>query len=344
VITDQAVYHAGQRRSGTLELEPASAPRDQPDSFVWVDLHEPTAEELARLQAGYSLHPLAVEDTYKDHKRPKMSVHDDVLCAVVKTARYVEPEGVIALGQIVLFAGPWFVVSVSYGIDGSMAAVRKELEARPELLRNGPCTVVYAIVDRVVDDYVGVLGGLDTDLREVEREVFSPGTGQPAERIYRLKREVLEFQRATAPLADMIIHLAAGRYPVVPASVRAYFGSVEDRLLRVVEEVERDSALLTSMLEANSTQVAMRQNELALEQARISLEQNRITLQQNEDVRKISAWVAIVAVPTMIAGIYGMNFEHMPELRWPLGYPAVLAVMAGACVLVYRLFRRSGWL
>jgi magnesium transporter len=337
VITDCAVYHHGQRHPGKLSLEEACAAAAEPDSFVWLGLCDPTAAELASVRAAFDLHPRAVQDTPTDHDRPTMSVDGDVLFTVIKTARFIEPRTAISLGQVVMFAGPWFVVTVRYGDGDGDAGARKELEAHPELLRNGPCTVMYAIVDRIVDDYVSVLGGLDAGLREAEQEVFTPDVRQPTERIYLLIREVLGFQRAIAPLVDMLLHLAAGKYPVVPESVRAYFGGVEDRLLRVREEVERDRALLTSMLEASSAQVAMRQTE-------VGLEQTRIALRQNEDMRKISAWVGIVAVPTMIAGVYGMNFQHMPELGWLLGYPLALTVMGGASLLLYLLFRRSGWL
>lgn len=337
MIIDCAVYHHGQRHPGKLALEEACAAAAEPDSFVWLELCDPTAAELASVQAAFDLHPRAVQVTSTDHARPTMSVHGEVLFAVIKTARHIEAQTTISLGQIVLFAGPRFVVSVRFGDGDGDAGVRKELEAHPELLRNGPCTVVYAIVDRVVDDYVSVLGGLDARLREVEQEVFTPVVRQPTERIYLLIREVLGFQRAIAPLVDMLLHLAAGKYPMVPESVRAYFGGVEDRLVRVREEVERDRALLTSMLEASSAQVAMRQTE-------VGLEQTRIALRQNEDMRRISAWVGIVALPTMIAGVYGMNFQHMPELGWLFGYPLALIVMGGACLLLYVLFRRSGWL
>ena len=339
MIADCAVYRAGERRPGSLRLERAAAASQQADSFVWLALHEPTPYELTTTRAHFGLDALAVADTPKQHKRPAMQIHGEVLFAVLKTARYIEAQEAVRLGQLVLFVGHRFLVSIQSDDAGSgvVAAARKELEARPELLHNGPCTVMYAIVDRIVDDYVAVLAAMDADLHQIEQEVFSPEVRQPGGRIYWHTREVRDFQRATVPLVDMLLHLAAGRFPAVPTSVRVYFGGVEDRLQRVVEEVERNSALLASMLSANSSQLATRQAELALEQTRLAL-------RQNEDMRKISAWVAIVAVPTLIAGIYGMNFDHMPELSSPFGYPAALGAMSAISLVLYLLFRRSGWL
>jgi magnesium transporter len=201
--------------------------------------------------------------------------------------------------------------------------VRERLESSPDLLRHGPGAVVHAIVDKVVDDYQPAIDGLEQDVDEVEAEVFSSGRPDRTERIYKLKRETLEFYHAAAPLLDPVDRLARGRFAVIPDEIQAYFRDVNDHLLRVHEQLESLRDLLTSVLQANLAQV---------------------TVRQNEDVRKISAAVALLAVPTMIAGIYGMNFEHMPELRWHIGYPLVLALMLGVCTLLYRYFRRSGWL
>jgi magnesium transporter len=337
VITDCAAYRSGKRAPGTLELEKAFAACAEEDTFVWVGLHEPAAEELARVEAEFGLNGDALADATRSRNRPDVTVDGEVLYAVFKTAEYVDVEERIALGRIVLVAGPRFVISLQYGPASELTITRRELESTPELMSNGPCTVVYATVDHIVDDFIPVLSGLDEALREVERAVFSPVVAEHSERIYRLKREVLEFQRASAPLTGLLIHLAAGRFPMVPQSVRTYYGGVEERLMRTAEEVERVSALLSSMLDANSAQVAMHQ-------AKLALEQTHIATRQNADMRKISAWVAIVAVPTMIAGIYGMNFDFMPGLSWPFAFPVALAVMTGLCFMLYKLFRRSGWL
>jgi magnesium transporter len=229
-----------------------------------------------------------------------------------------------------LFLGPQFLVTVRHKPASELRGVRKQIESRPDLLRFGPSAVLYAIMDRVVDDYLPVIDGLDQDIKEVEKEVFSEAGSNPAERIYMLKREVIEFHQSTAPLTDPLDRLVRGQVRLLHQDMPEYFRDVQDHLLRVVEQVSGFRELLTSVLQANLTQVALLQNEVGM--------------RQNADMRKISAWVAIVAVPTMIAGIYGMNFDYMPELRWPVGYPAALLAMVAACAFLYRAFKRNGWL
>jgi magnesium transporter len=323
MITDCAVYTAGCRGSARLELSEAFQASQEPDSFVWLGLHEPTPDEFKAIQVEFSLHELAVEDALKPHQRPKLEVYDDTLFVVLRTARYVDPEEVVEIGQIMLFVGDGFVVSVRYGEGMRLAGIRKELEGRPEFLKQGPGAVLHAIMDRVVDAYIPVLEGLDHDIGEIEHDVFSPNGSSSSERIYKLKREVLEFSRATTPLVEPLHRLVRGHLPHISGDTREYFRDVEDHLLRVVSQVRDSNDLLTSMLDANLAQV---------------------TLRQNSDMRKISAWVAIAAVPTMVAGIYGMNFDHMPELRWTYGYPLVASIVATVCVLLYRGFKRAGWL
>jgi magnesium transporter len=242
---------------------------------------------------------------------------------VLKTARYVDPTEVITLGEILIFLGHDYIITVRHGEASDLHPVRIQLERQPELLAHGPGAVLHAIVDRVVDDYVPAIAGLGEDIDEIENQVFSGERGNPAERIYRLKREVLAFAHASGPLVDPVDRLARGHYEVIHPEVRAYFRDVNDHLLRAHAQLETFRDLLTSVLSANLAQV---------------------TVRQNEDVRKISAIVAILAVPTMIAGIYGMNFEHMPELGWTFGYPLVVAVMAAICFTLYRYFKRIGWL
>ncbi|MDP8970760.1 MAG: magnesium/cobalt transporter CorA [Actinomycetota bacterium] len=323
MIIDCAVYEDGQRRPGELELEAAYEAGRGDNAFVWIGLHEPSPEEFDSVRREFDLHELAVEDAIKAHQRPKLEVYGDSLFVVLKTARYVDEQDAVEIGEIMLFVGEGFVVSVRHGEASALGGVRKAVEGRPDLLRYGPGAVVHAIVDRVVDDYVPVLAGLDKDIEEVERQVFSESRDNPAERIYKLKREVLEFHRATAPLDEPLDQLARGRLGLFHGDISHYFRDIHDHALRVVDQVEAHRDLLTSILEANLAQISVR---------------------QNEDMRRISAWVAIVAVPTLVAGIYGMNFEHMPELRWTWGYPAALGAMVAICGLLYRLFRRSGWL
>ncbi len=291
---------------------------------MWIGLHEPEEEEFEAIRREFDLHPLAVEDAIESHQRPKLEVYDDMLFIVLKTARYVDPEEVVEIGEIMVFLGEGYVITVRHGEASPLADVRAALEHDPGQLAHGPSAVLHAIVDRVVDGYGPALEGLETDVEEVEEQVFTPGgSDNPVERIYKLKREVLHFLRATAPLIEPVERLAQGHYAQIHPEVRTYFRDVNDHLMRARDQLEGLNDLLTSVLDANLTQIGVR---------------------QNEDMRKISAWVAIAAVPTMIAGIYGMNFEHMPELSWSFGYPVVLTVMALACSTLYWRFRRAGWL
>jgi magnesium transporter len=323
VIVDCAIYEDGRRRDGRVDLHDAYHACRQGGKFAWIGMYEPTEEEFDSLQREFDLHPLAVEDAIHAHQRPKLEVFDGMVFIVLKTARYVDSEEVVEFGEILIFLGEDYILTVRHRKASALKPVRDALESDPERLQHGPGAVLHAIVDRVVDDYAPALQGLGVDIEEVENEVFSHDRTNPAERIYRLKREVLEFNRAAAPLVEPIDRLAKGHYGLVHPEVRAYFRDVNDHLIRVDEQLESYRDLLTSVLQANLAQ---------------------ITVRQNDDVRRISAIVAIVAVPTMIAGIYGMNFEHMPELTWTFGYPLVLAVMLALCALLYRFFRRAGWL
>jgi len=341
MIVDCAVYKDGKRRPGELPFDEAFEAGREPDAFVWIGLYEPSREEFAAVAREFNLHELAVEDAIQAHQRPKLEVYDETLFVVLKTARYLDDQEVVEFGEIMLFIGDGFVVTVRHKPASALGGVRQQMERRPDLLRYGPGAVLHAIVDRVVDDYFPVMRGLDDDIKESEKEVFSEEAGvvsrahrrrhrdrgQPvlnaAERIYKLKREVIELHQGTAPLVEPLDRLVRRRLPEIHPDLTEYFRDVEDHLLRVVDEVGGFRDLLTSVLDANLAQIGVR---------------------QNEDMRKISAWVAIAAVPTMVAGIYGMNFDHMPELRSPLGYPTVLAVMVGVCFVLWRAFRRNDWL
>ncbi len=323
MIVDCAVYERGQRLDGDGTLAGAREAAAAPEAFVWVGLVEPTIQEFDAVRREFGLHELAVEDAVKAHQRPKLEIYGDTLFLVLKTACYRGPEEIVEIGEIMVFVGSDFLVSVRHGEGGGLGNVREGLEGRPDLLRGGPAAALHALVDRVVDAYEPVIDGVREDIEEVETEVFSAERTSPVERIYKLRREVLEFHRSTIPLRPALEQLAAGEVPHVGEQTRAYFRDVVDHLARVTEQVEGFRELLASILQANLTQVSVR---------------------QNEDMRRISAWVAIIAVPTMIAGIYGMNFDHMPELRWRLGYPLVLVVIATICSILYLRFRRSGWL
>jgi magnesium transporter len=317
VIVDSAVYEEGKRREGPADGRPG------PGGFVWVGLYEPTEEEFDKLTREFDLHPLAVEDAIHAHQRPKIEVYDDMLFLVLKTARYVDPDEVVEIGELLVFAGPDYLITVRHGEASELQEARRALERDQERMTCGPSAALHAILDKVVDDYTPALDGLNNDIDEVEQELFSGKRVNPGERIYRLQREVLEFRRAVAPLVEPVDRLARGQYEHVHQDVRDYFRDVSDHLIRARDQLDNMRDLLAGSLQANLAQVAVR---------------------QNEDMRRISAWVAIIAVPTMLAGIYGMNFDHMPELRWELGYPAVLLVMATICTALYRYFKRSGWL
>lgn len=323
MIVDFAEYEHGVRRDGEVPFAAVASRSREPGRFIWIGLHEPTEEEFEHVRLAFDLHPLAVEDAVEAHQRPKLEVYDDSLLMVVTTARYDDPSETVEFGELLIFVGDDFIVVVRYGEATSLSGARAALEAEPERLAVGPAAVLHAILDRVVDDYAPVMTGLDDDIGEIEEQVFSDEGGNPVERIYKLKREVLGVHRALQPLRDPLTQLAHRQVPCIPGATHEYFRDVEDHLIRYEERNESNRDLLTSVLEANLTRVSVR---------------------QNEDMRKISAWVAIAAIPTMLAGIYGMNFRHMPELDTQWGYPLVLGFMALACISLWAMFRRSGWL
>ncbi len=324
VIVDCAVYENGQRRPGEIALQDAvEAAAACPTGFVWIGVREPDPDEFSALASEFKLHPLAVEDAVVAHQRPKLEVYGDTVFMVLKTARYVDPVEVVEIGEVMVFVGANFVVSVRHGAGGALSTVRTELEGDPERLSLGPKAVLHAIADRIVDQYGEVARELDRDVADVETEVFSDDRRNHAKAIYKLKREVLEFRRAVVPLAEPLQSLAAGRVPLVGEEARAYFRDVHDHCLREAEHIAGIDGLLTDALNVNLANVGVR---------------------QNEDMRKMSAGAAIIAVPTAIAGVYGMNFRHMPELRSSWGYPATLAAIAVICLVLYRAFKQRGWL
>ena len=325
MIVDSACYREGRRQAvepDALDLTRLRSGSHAGD-FVWMGLHEPDAEEMKRVAAMFALHPLAVEDSLTSHQRPKVEPYDDMLFVVIKTLWYVEGRDQVETGQVAVFLGRDFVVTVRQGSGVSLASVRADLEGREHLLGFGPAAVAYAVCDRIVDGYEEVAAELETDVDEIEASVFSPDRTQDTQRIYVLKREVAEVRRAVQPLRVPMQRFAAATYPFVPPESAHFFRDVADHVTRVSEVVETLDMLLSTAFDSHLA---------------------RISVQQNEDMRKISAWVAIAAVGTLVAGIYGMNFDHMPELHWRYGYAWALALMAGASVFLYRLFKRSGWL
>lgn len=304
--------------------------RSSRDGFVWLGLHEPSDHEFEGIADLFDLHPLAVEDAVEAHQRPKVERYGETLFAVFKTVCYVEHEEltatseVVNTGEIMVFVGEDFVITVRHGSHGSLGPLREELEADPAQLAKGPAAVLHAIADHVVDDYLSVTDAVQSDIDQVETAVFSEsGARVDPGRIYQLKRELLELKRAVAPLGRPIEELSTRPIQVIAPEIQAYFRDVSDHLLRAKEQIAAFDELLNSILQAHLAQV---------------------TVAQNEDMRKITAWAAVIAVPTMVCGVYGMNFDHMPELHWTFGYPLVMGVIAVACGVLYRGFRRNGWL
>ena len=325
MIVDCAVYESGRRKAGHLDLHDAfKASRGSGDgTFVWIGLRDPTSEEFDSVAREFYLHELAVEDAVKAHQRPKVEEYEHTLFIVLKTAHYHDETETVEIGEINLFVGDGFLISVRHGSPSPLNDVRKQIESRPDMLKCGPGSVMHAIIDRVVDDYEPVLAGIEDDIEEVEEDVFSPSASNPTERIYKLKREVLSMHKATSPLIDPLQRLSRGEYPHVHDDIQDYFRDVYDHVARANDTVDSMREMLNGILDANTAQVSVR---------------------QNEDMRKISAWVAIAAVPTLLAGIWGMNFQHMPELSWTFGYPLALLLMGTICLTLYRTFKRAGWL
>jgi magnesium transporter len=322
-----AVYVAGKRQDAAPH-EALQVARER-GGFVWLGLYEPSEQALTAIGRHYGLHPLAVEDAVYAHQRPKLERYDDDLFMVLKTARYVEHEQltstsqVVITGEIMVFLGRDHVITVRHGTHGELGALRRELDDQPELLCHGPAAVLYAIADHVVDDFVEVAQQVEDDVEELEASVFSPERTDDSARIYQLKRELVQLRRAVSPLELPLSTLADRPLELIPDAMRSYFRDVQDHSLRTRDQVGGLDELLSSILQA----------ALA-----------RTSVADNEDMRKISAWAGIIAVPTAIAGIYGMNFDHMPELHSHWGYPVCLLVMLAACVALYRGFKSSGWL
>ncbi|GAA3808972.1 magnesium/cobalt transporter CorA [Streptomyces phyllanthi] len=330
-VVNCVTYQNGARVPGGRDLlEAVERVRKTDDGFVWLGLHEPTEREFAGIAELFGLHPLAVEDAVEAHQRPKLERYGQTLFAVFKTVCYVEHKEltatseVVNTGEIMVFVGHDFVITVRHGRHGSLGPLREELEANPEQLSKGPAAVLHAVADHVVDEYLNVTDLVHADIDQVEMDVFAEnGARADPGRIYQLKRELLELKRAVAPLARPILELATRPERVVAPEIQAYFRDVSDHLLRATEQIAAFDELLNSILQAHLAQVSVA---------------------QNEDMRKITAWAALIAVPTMVCGVYGMNFEFMPELHWRFGYPMVWGVIALACFTLYRGFKRNGWL
>jgi magnesium transporter len=324
MIVDCALYRSGRRVEETHNLvRLAAEARRDPSAFVWMGLFEPTESDLRGVARVFDLHPLAVEDALRAHQRPKVDVYGQSLFVVLRTITYIDATSDVETGEISLFVGADMAITVRHGDGSELTGVRARMEGQPEILAHGPAAVLYAVADTVVDTYLEVATELQTDVDELEASVFSDARTDDFERIYKLKRELQELRRAVIPLLEALAGIAGQPMPAIPEAARPFFRDVYDHLLRVQETVDSLEQLLSGILQAHLAQVGIR---------------------QNEDMRRISAWVAILAVPTMIAGIYGMNFHHMPELSFQYGYPGALLLMLAICTGLYRAFKRSGWL
>ena len=337
-MVDSAIYANGVRvASPTTLAETYSALDRTPGGVAWIGLYRPTEQELVSLSEEFNLHPLAIEDAIVAHQRPKLERYDTVLFVVLKAANYLDAPEEVDFGELHLFVGSNFVITVRHSESPDLSHVRQRMEEEPELLALGPQAILYAIIDAVVDEYSPVVAGLANDIDEIETQVFG-GDALVSRRIYELSREVIDFQRATHPLSAVMIALERGsvKYGVTQELERR-LRDVADHLIQVNERVDAFRYLLRDILTVNSTLVSERQNE---EMTRLAHSSHR----QGEEVKKISSWAAILFAPTLIAGIYGMNFTHMPELAWPLGYPLAVLAMVGLSGLLYTVFKRRGWL
>jgi magnesium transporter len=337
VIT-AALYEDGQRTSTHHSLaETFHQLRKQSGGMAWIGLYRPDPAELHSLAEEFDLHPLAVEDALEAHQRPKLERYGDTLFVVLRAARYMDASEEVDFGELHIFVGPDFVITVRHGAAPDLAAVRRRMEDSPDLLKRGPEAVLYAILDAAVDGYAPVVAGLQNDIDEIETEVFSntPGVSR---RTYELSREVVEFQRATLPLAGIVSGLSAGfdKYNI-DEELRRYLRDVADHATHVTERVDGFKQALTEILTVNATLVSQQQNEemKALAQASHA---------QNEEIKKISSWAAILFAPTLVGTIYGMNFDHMPELGWVWGYPFALVLMGVVCAGLFVVFKRRDWL
>jgi len=337
-VVDSAIYADGRRCASPETLGATYQElRQRPGSMAWIGLYRPDEREIASLASEFGLHELAVEDAVHAHQRPKLERYEDALFVVLRAARYVDAAEEVEFGELHVFVGPDFVVTVRHGEAPNLARVRRRMEADPALLVRGPEAVLYAILDQVVDGYAPVVDGIENDVDQIETQVFG---GDPAvsKRIYELSREVIEFQRATHPLAGVLEALQAGfaKYGV-DEELQRYLRDVADHLTRVIERIDGLRELLASILTVNATLVSQQQNE----------EMRSLTVAsytQNEEIKKVSAWAAILFAPTLIGTVYGMNFRRIPELGWLWGYPFALGLMLSVSGVLYLLFRRNHWL
>lgn len=329
-IIDNAVYVNGIRTADPVSLEQTYETLAARGGMAWIGMYRPTAAEMASVAAEFGLHQLAVEDAISAHQRPKLERYDENLFTVLRPARYLDADEVVEFGELHVFTGKDYVITIRHAETSGLAQVRSRLEQQPELLARGPETVLYAILDQVVDDYAPVVAGLENDIDEIEDQLFA-GDPSVSRRIYELSREVIQFQRAIHPLAEMMDSLERGfkKYGV-DIELQRYLRDVEDHLQRVTARADSFRQLLQNALTVDGTLTTNRQNEASAA--------------QNEEIKKISSWAAIFFAPSFVASVYGMNFRAMPELNWQFGYPFALALMVILCAVMFVIFKRKKWL
>jgi magnesium transporter len=322
-IINCASYSNG-RRVANIEIEKISDALCEPQGFVWIGLHEPSEELLKQIQHEFRLHDLAIEDAHRAHQRPKLETYGETLFIVLRTAQMNQEQHQIEFGETHFFVGSNFLVSVRHGSTRPYTEVRTRCESTPQLLRKGPGFALYAVMDAIVDQYFPVIDALEGELETLEERIFGEKSSrETTEQIYQLKRQFVEVKRAVVPLIDICTRLVRFDLELIPEDTRPYFRDVYDHVIRINEMVDSGREILATALEANFSLISISQNEIQ---------------------KRFAGWAAIIAVPTMIAGIYGMNFKFMPELSWHYGYPFVLGLTITLCGLMYGLFRRAGWL
>lgn len=336
-LIDNAIYVDGRRAATPATLDETYELMKARNGFAWIGLYRPTEKEVRSVAQEFSLHHLAVEDTLAGHQRSKLERYDDILFVVLRPARYMDVDERVEFGELHVFVGPDFVVTIRHAESPDLAKVRHRMEEAPALLALGPESVLYAILDQVVDEYAPVVAGLENDIDEIEDQLFD-GEPEVARRIYALSREVIEFQRATQPLIPMLESLQRGfdKYNI-DLELQRHLRDVIDHALRVVERGDSFRQLLQSALTVHSTLIGQSQNDAMRNLTETSLA-------QSEEVKKISSWAAILFAPTLVGTIYGMNFTHMPELKWEFGYPYALGLMLAMGFVLYAVFKRRNWL
>lgn len=336
-VVDNAIYVGGHRTSDPSSLDQTFEEMNDRRGMAWIGLYRPDEPELREIADEFGLHPLAVEDALTGHQRPKLDRYGDAVFVVLRPARYRDVAEEVEFGEVHVFAGGDYVVTVRHAESPDLARVRHRLEAEPDMLERGPMAVLYGIIDEVVDEYEPVVIGLENDIDEIENQLFANDPAV-ARRIFALTREVIDFQRAVGPLAPILerMQTEAGSFGV-DLEVKRAFRDVHDHVIRIVERAANFRAILENALLLHATLVTQRQNDAMAEMTEFSLT-------QNEQVKKVSGWAAILFAPTLVGTIYGMNFDYMPELHWVLGYPMALALMAATSFTLWRVFKHKGWL